>query len=66
VEFNHKNWKFEKKAISKYGKLVSFFSMRNPLYRLKSFFFENKVVQALLTFQKPGPLSLIWYAFIGQ
>jgi hypothetical protein len=45
-------WRFEKKIPSKSGEFGAFFSMRNPLDRLKSYSERNKVVVALLTFHK--------------
>jgi hypothetical protein len=48
-----------KKIPSKSHKLGAFFSMRNPLYRLKSLSEKTMVVVALLNFHKPGPTSLI-------
>jgi hypothetical protein len=55
-----------KKTLSKSGKFGSFFSIRNPLCRLKPYFQRNMGVQALLTFNKQGFLSLMRYVFIGQ
>jgi len=56
----------KKKSLSKSGKFGAFLSMRNPLYRLKSYYERNTVVDALLTFHKPGPMSLIQYFFLAS
>jgi hypothetical protein len=40
--------------------------MSNPLYRLKSYFFENTAYMGFPFFHIPGPTSLIKYAFIGK
>jgi hypothetical protein len=50
----------------KSGKFGAFSSMRNALYRLKSYYERNTVVDALLTFHKPGPMSLIQYFFLAS
>jgi len=42
------------------------FSGRDPLYRLKSYFFKNTAYTASPDFNKPGPMSLIQYVFIGK
>jgi hypothetical protein len=64
LQLTHKSLAIWKKIPAKSCKFEAFFSMRNPLYRLKSHFERNRVVWALFTFHKtrthvPHPVFFI-------